>query len=152
MWLDSTEAWPVPRWLLQFAEWLVINDGRPDNFLDEYETDPERAWAAAEARGWVETVEPNREAPRRLGDKMPRPMPRVTGEGHLKVEEVRELRKNSRARERACREGMLIWLADAGQERPPWNRSRRRMRFSITARRSRSRRCTPPSNSFSRWT
>jgi len=73
---------------LQFVEWLIINDGRSDNFTDEYQTDQDRAWAAAEARCWVETVTPNRGAPRRLADKMPQPTPNLTGEGYLKVEEV----------------------------------------------------------------
>lgn len=100
---------------LQYAEWLAINDGRADNFVDEYQTDAERAWAAAEARGWVKTVKPNLDRPRRLGEHFPQPTPKLTGEGHLKVEEVRGLRSNRLARANACREAVLLWLADAGQ-------------------------------------
>ena len=68
---------------LQYAEWLTINDGRADNFVDEYQTDAERAWAAADARGWVETVQPNLDRPRRLSERFPQPTPKLTGEGHL---------------------------------------------------------------------
>lgn len=112
---------PKPDWnlngaslaALQFAEWLDIN-GSADNFADQYETDLDRAWAAAEARSWVETIQPNRDAPRRLGDRLKQPWAKLTGEGHLKVEEARGLRKNRLARATACREGILLWLADDG--------------------------------------
>jgi hypothetical protein len=100
---------------LQYAEWLTINDGRADNFVDQYQTDAERAWAAAEARGWVETVQPKLDQPRRLGERLAQPTPKLTGEGLLKVEEVHRLRRNRLARASACREAVLLWLADAGQ-------------------------------------
>lgn len=97
----------------QFAEWLVLN-GRPDNFADEYEADAERAWAAAEAHGWVETVHPRKSDACRPGYK-PWDWPRLTGDGHLKVEEVRSLRNNPRARATACREALLLWLTGDGR-------------------------------------
>jgi len=97
----------------QFAEWLVLNGG-PQNFVDEHQTDPERAWAAAEANGWVETVRPNKRDSCNPGYK-PYPWPRLTGEGHLEVERVRSLRHNSHARAEACREALLLWLAHEGR-------------------------------------
>jgi len=100
---------------LQFAEWLVINGGRADNFVDEYQVDADRAWAAAEAYGWVETVQPTNGSPRRLAQRMAQPRPRLTGAGHLKVEEVRSLRNNPQARASACREALLLWIAHEGR-------------------------------------
>ena len=98
----------------QFAEWLLIN-GRPENFVDEYQTDPERAWAAAQANGWVETVRPTRNDACRPGYRGPNPWPRLTREGHLEVERVRGLRNNPQARAAACREALLLWLAHEGR-------------------------------------
>lgn len=100
---------------LKYAEWLTINDGSAENFVDEYQTDADRAWAAADARGWVETVQANLDRPRRASERLPQPTPKLTGEGHLKVEEVRSLRRNRLARASACREAVLLWLADDGQ-------------------------------------
>lgn len=97
----------------QLAEWLVVNDGRARNFVDEYGKDAEHAWAAAEAHGWVETVNPTRNAGCRPGS-VPWPYPRLTGEGRLKVDEVRSLRANRVARVAACREAILLWLAAEG--------------------------------------
>lgn len=99
----------------QFAEWLVIN-GRPENFGDEYQTDSVRAWAAAEANGWVETVRPPvPDGGWRSAHRPPEPWPRLTGEGDLEVERVRGLRNNPQARAAACREALLLWLAHEGQ-------------------------------------
>lgn len=98
----------------QFAEWMVINDGSDRNFMDEYQKDPEQAWAAAEAHGWVETIPPNSTARRRLGEAPREPRPRLTGTGRLEVDRVRSLRTSRLARVGACRQAILLWLAEQG--------------------------------------
>lgn len=99
----------------QFAEWLVINNGRDDNFVDQYEKNAEQAWAAAQANRWVETVRPTKNDGCRPGFRGRDPWPRLTGEGHLEVERVRGLRKNAQARAQGCREALLLWLANEGR-------------------------------------
>lgn len=93
---------------------MVINDGSDRNFMDEYQKDPGHAWAAAEAHGWVETVPPNSTARRRLGEAPKEPRPRLTGTGRLEVERVRSLRTSRLARVGACRQAILLWLAEQG--------------------------------------
>ncbi len=99
----------------QFAEWLVINSGRDDNFVDQYEKDADHAWAVAEANGFVETVRPHRNDGCRPGYRGLDPWPRLTGAGHLEVERVRSLRGDLPARARACREALLLWLTHEGR-------------------------------------
>ncbi len=98
----------------QYAEWLVINGGREMNFVDEYETDPDRAWAAAEGHGWVCTVRP-RSVDACNPPYRSKPYPKLTGKGHLDVEHVRSLRNNPQARAMGCREALLLWLAHEGR-------------------------------------
>jgi hypothetical protein len=102
----------------QFAEWLVINDGRDENFVDHYGKDPRQAWAAAQANGWVETVQPRAADGCRPGfrARMREPWPRLTGKGHLEVERVRSLRNNPQARAQACRDALVLWLTHEGRE------------------------------------
>lgn len=107
----------------RFAEWLVINDGRARNFVDEYGEDgedgedAERAWEAARAHGWVEMVIPTKSASCKPG-YVPWTYPRLTSEGRVKVDEVRSLRTDRLARMAACRQAILIWLADEGGSAP----------------------------------
>lgn len=106
---DSTIA------ALHFVEWLIINDGSTNNFVDVHETDMEKAWASAEDHGWVETVYPDRRRPRRLGDDVPEPRARITGAGHRHLDSVRRLRADNRARAAACRQALLLWLYNEGR-------------------------------------
>ncbi|MFT4083112.1 MAG: hypothetical protein QM638_11050 [Nocardioides sp.] len=101
----------------QFTEWLVINDGRDENFVDQYEKDPAQAWAAAQANGWVETVQPRATDGCRPGfrARMREPWPRVTGKGHLEVDRVRSLRNNPQARAQASRDALVLWLTHEGR-------------------------------------
>jgi len=101
----------------QFAEWLTINDGRARNFVDEYGVDAEHACQAATAYGWVETVVPTKAAACRPG-YVPWPYPRLTGDGRLKVDQVRSLRTNRVARVAACRQAIMLWLSAEGGSAP----------------------------------
>lgn len=94
-----------------FVEWLEVNDGRPDNFIDQYGLDPDRAWRTAEDAGWVETIERPAHT-RRVGERRTS-FPRVTGAGHSFVEEVARLRESRVARSAACRQGLLLWVYNA---------------------------------------
>lgn len=100
---------------LQYAEWLVVtNDAQARSVADECPDDLDQAWRSAEARDWVETIRPNRRNACNAG-YTPWPRPKLTREGRLKVEEVQDLRKNRPARAGACRQAVLLWLADAGR-------------------------------------
>jgi hypothetical protein len=99
----------------QFAEWLVINHGRDDNFVDQYEKNAKHAWEAAQANGWVETVQPRPNDGCRPGYRGRDPWPKLTEEGHLEVERVRSLRNNPQARAQACRQALLLWLGHEGR-------------------------------------
>src|SRR5664279_5106673 len=100
----------------QFAEWLVIKHGRDDNFVDQYEKNAEQAWAAAQANGWVETIQPKSNDGCRPGYRGRDPWPKLTEEGYLEVERVRSLRNSPQARAQACREALLLWLTHEGRE------------------------------------
>lgn len=100
---------------LQFIEWLIVNDGDPNNFTDVYETDPDAAWASAEDQGWVETIHPDKSRPRRLGERVPDPRPKPTGAGHRQIDQVKRLRGNNVARGAACRQAILLWLYNDGR-------------------------------------
>lgn len=105
---------PSTRAGLQFAEWLVINNGSHLNFTDQYGTDTDTAWAAAEHRGWIRTEHPDPRAPRRLGDtREARPV--LTGAGRAERERVQNLRTNAVARTAACRQALLLFLYGPGR-------------------------------------
>lgn len=99
----------------QFAEWLVLNSGRDDNFVDEYDKNANQARAVAQASGFVETVRPHRNDGCRPGYRGQDAWPRLTGAGHLEVERVRSLRSDLHARAQACREALLLWLTREGR-------------------------------------
>lgn len=99
----------------EFTEWLTVN-GSANNFVDEYMKDADAAQRAAEANGWVEVVHVARDRPRRLGDATPLRALMVTPAGAAEVERVRKARSSNLARRNACRQGLLLWLADDGHD------------------------------------
>ncbi|MFW6774716.1 hypothetical protein ACOACO_10560 [Nocardioides sp. CPCC 205120] len=101
---------------LQFTEWAESVDvRRRRDFLDGYPGDGDAAWRGAEARAWVKTV---KQDAKRYGCKpgfVPWPWPMVTAAGRLELDRVRALRQNGRARRIACRDAIVLWLADVGE-------------------------------------
>jgi hypothetical protein len=65
--------------------------------------------------GWVETIHPARNRPRRFGDRVSEPHPKLTGAGHRQIDQGKHLRSNNTARAAACRQAILLWLYNDGR-------------------------------------
>lgn len=61
------------------------------------------------------TIHPEKGRPRRLGDRIPQPQPKLTGAGRRQIEQVKRLRHNTAARAAACRQAILLWLYNDGR-------------------------------------
>lgn len=98
----------------QFAEWLLDDDG-PGIFRNRFQPEGDAAWAAAQARGWIETVRPTSNDGCRPGFRGLDPWPKLTDAGRLEIDRIRGLRENPQARAAGCREALLDWLAHQGK-------------------------------------